>query len=88
MNQYIRRSAITGKKYDVFDDVLILVNPSQSAYYVSLGLNLLDVRLGSDKKTGNPILLYLFKRSETKEAFDMWCKRNAETKRNEVEKDV
>ena len=82
MNQYIRRSAITGKKYDVFDDVIILANPSQSAYYVNRGLNLLDVRLGSDKKTGQPILLYLFKRSETKEVFDEWCKRN------EVKKDV
>jgi hypothetical protein len=82
MNQYIRRSAITGKKYDVFDDVIILVNPSQAAWYVSKNVNLLDVRLGNDKKTGNPILLYLFKRSETKEVFDEWCKRN------EVKKDV
>lgn len=81
MNQYIKRSAITGKKYDIFDDVIILANPSQAAWYVSNNVNLLDVRLGNDRKTGNPILLYLFKKSETKEVFDMWCKRN-EVKQN------
>ena len=75
MNQYIKRSALTGRKYDLFDDVITIVNPLQAAFYVDRGLDILDVRLGNDRTTGHPILLYLFKRSETKEAFDEWCKR-------------
>ena len=72
---YLRRSAITGKKYDVFDGVITIINPLQAAYYVAQGVDILDVQLSSDRKTGKPILIYLFKRDETKEVFDSWCKQ-------------
>lgn len=75
MSQYIKRSALTGQKYDMFDDVITIINPSQAAYYVDKGLCILDVRLGNDRSTGHPILLFLFKKSDTKEIFDEWCKR-------------
>ena len=71
--KFVKRSAITGKKYDVFDGVITIINPLQAAYYVSQGVDILDVQLSSDRKTGKPILTYLFKRDETKEVFDSWC---------------
>jgi len=75
-NAYLKRSAITGRTYDLFDDdTIVILNPQQSAYYVSMGVSLLDVQLSNDRKTGKPILTYLFKRSETKNAYDAWCKQ-------------
>ena len=75
-NTYLKRSAITGRTYDLFDDdTIVILNPQQSAYYVSMGVSLLDVQLSNDRKTGKPILTYLFKRSETKNAYDAWCKQ-------------
>lgn len=78
MEEYVKRSSLTGRKYNVFDDIITIVNPKQCAYYLKNQVDLLDVQLGEDRKTGEPILLYLFKRSETREAFDKWCKQKEE----------
>lgn len=73
--EYIKRSAISGEKYDVFDkDIIKLLNPLQSAFYVAHNVPLLDVRLSTDN-IGRPILVYLFRRSLSKEVFDLWCKQ-------------
>lgn len=72
---FIKRSAITGKKYDVFDDTIRILNPNQAAFYVSEGVPILDVWLSEDKKTDKPILVYLFKKADTKEVFDLWCRQ-------------
>ena len=75
-NTYLKRSDITGRVYDLFDDdTIVIVNPSQAAFYIANDVSLLDVRLSNDRKTGRPILTYLFKRSETKNAYDAWCKQ-------------
>lgn len=76
--KFVKRSAITGKKYDVFDGVITIINPLQAAYYVSQGVDILDVQLSTDRKTGKPILIYLFRREETKEVFDQWCRQKEE----------
>lgn len=73
--EYIKRSALSGEKYDVFDkDVIRILNPRQSAFYVSQSVPILDVQLSKDN-CGKPILVYLFRRSLTKECFDLWCKQ-------------
>lgn len=73
--EYMKRSALSGEKYDVFDkDILTLLNPLQSAFYVAHNVPLLDVRLSTDN-LGRPILCYLFRRSQSKEIFDLWCKQ-------------
>ena len=77
--KFVKRSAITGKKYDVFDGVITIINPLQAAYYVSQGVDILDVQLSTDRKTCKPILIYLFRREETKEVFDQWCRQKEET---------
>lgn len=73
--EYIKRSALSGEKYDVFDkDLIRILNPRQSAFYVQNGVPILDVQLSTDN-IGRPILVYIFRRSATKEAFNMWCEQ-------------
>lgn len=36
---------------------------------------MLNVQLSKDKRTGEPVFVYLFFREDTKEAYDEWCKR-------------
>ena len=75
MEEFIKRSALTGRKYNVFDGVITILNPLQAAFYVANGVDILDVQLSKDRKTDRPILVYLFKRDETKDVFDLWCKQ-------------
>lgn len=76
--EFIKRSALSGEKYDVFDkDVIRILNPLQSAFYVSRSVPILDVQLSTDN-IGRPILVYLFRRSQTKECFDAWCRQKEE----------
>lgn len=74
--EFIKRSALSGEKYDVFDkDIIHIVNIYQAAYYVEYGIPILDVQLSSDRKTGKPMLIFLFRKSATKTAFDLWCRQ-------------
>ena len=51
--EFIKRSALSGEKYDVFDkDVVHILNIFQAAYYVYSGCPILDVQLSKDRKTG------------------------------------
>lgn len=77
--EFIKRSALSGEKYDVFDkDIIHIVNIYQAAYYVEYGIPILDVQLSSDRRTGKPMLIFLFRKSATKVAFDLWCKQKKE----------
>lgn len=79
MQEFIKRSALSGEKYDVFDqDVVRILNIYQAAYYVDAGIPILDVQLSNDRITGKPILVFLFRRSLTKPVFDTWCKQKEE----------
>ena len=72
--EYIKRSALSGEKYDVFDeDVVRILNIYQAAYYVDAGCPILDVQLSNDRRTGKPVLVFLFRRSTSKKVFDQWC---------------
>lgn len=85
--EFYRKSALSGETYDVFDkDVIKILNPLQSAFYVSRSIPILDVRLSTDN-IGRPILVYLFRRSLTKEVFDEWC-RQKEKERDSGDKDI
>lgn len=73
--EFYKRSALSGEKYDVFDkDLIRILNPRQSAFYVSMSVPILDVQLSTDN-LGRPILVYIFRRSQTKEAFNLWCEQ-------------
>lgn len=73
MTDYIT-SKITGKKYRVKDCVRIL-NIQQVAAYLDNDVELLDVYVSKDRNTDKKILVYIFNREESKEAYDLWCKR-------------
>lgn len=79
MDVYVRKSITTGRKYNIFDkNILHIINPSQAAFYVSRGCDLLAVKPSEDRKTGKPIFVFWFFREESKEAYDEWCKQKQE----------
>lgn len=79
MDEYIKRSAVTGKKYDYFSkDYVRIVNPRQSMAYLSNGAELIDIYTSRDRTTGKPILIYVFTRESTKELYDAWCNHELE----------
>lgn len=71
---YYKTSQLTHITYNIFDCVVIM-NPSQAAFYVNAGLQLLDLEIGEDRKTKEPVFCYLFDRQDSKPYFDDWCKR-------------
>ena len=66
------KSSFTGKTYDPKKAVRIL-NMHQAAAYMNCGVNLIDLWPSKDIKTGKPILVFIFDREESKEAYDLWC---------------
>lgn len=79
MDEFIKRSSITGRKYNYFgQNIVRLVNYYQAFYYIDeFGIIPLDIILSTDRK--NPerkIILFLFDREETKDAYDSWCNRD------------
>ena len=66
------KSKFTGKTYDPGQSVRIL-NMQQVAAYMDYGVPLIDLYSSKDIKTGKPILVFIFDREESKEAYDLWC---------------
>ena len=71
--QHYKFSNITQRKYDMFKIVRIL-NIQQAIWYLSHDVPLEDIELSEDRKTGIPVLVFLFGREESQEAYDSWCK--------------
>lgn len=69
----IIHSDITGKDYDI-KDAIRLINLRQCALYIKNGCPLLDIYSSIDYDTGDPIIVFLFDRKESKKYFDLWCK--------------
>lgn len=65
------KSNFTGKTYDPNKAVRIL-NMQQAAAYMNYGIDLIDLYSSKDKN-GKPILVFIFNREESKEAYDLWC---------------
>ena len=71
---YYKVSDITGKKYDLFSIVRIL-NIQQIIFFLSKKIPVQDIEISEDRNSGKPVLVFYFKREDTKEAYDEWCKR-------------
>lgn len=56
-------------------DTIRLLNQKQCAFYWSKGIEPLDIYISKDFKTGEPIIVYIFSREETKELYSEWCNR-------------
>lgn len=65
----------TVKELDFEDNILIL-HPKQAAFYmVEKEIPLIKCVGGRDKNTNEPIVLFVFKKSETQEAYAEWIAR-------------
>lgn len=75
MTEYWKRSPVTGKKYNYFGDEIVRIgNIYQSMAYISNGAELIDIYTSKNRKTGDPILIFVFNRNSTKQLYDLWCK--------------
>ena len=84
--EFIKRSPVTGRKYDYFSkDVLHLVNLSQVDYYMTnFNIMPLDIVLSDDRKhPGKKIVLFMFSKEETADAYKSWIERGLEMKKDE-----
>lgn len=80
----MKRSPVTGKKYDYFSkDVIRIVNIYQAMAYLSNGAEVIDIYTSQDKDTKKPILIFVFNRNDTKPLFDLWCKHELEIKHDD-----
>lgn len=79
--KYFKRSQVTGKIYDYFsDDVVRIGNLYQSMAYISNGGELLDIYTSRNRRTNDPILIFVFDRGSVKELYDLWCKHELKIK--------
>lgn len=75
-DEYYKIRRITGEKYDIFDKTFIHIrNIRQGSFYMMEGVELWDAYPDLDKFNGNPTVVFVFKREDTKEAYDKWCKQ-------------
>lgn len=65
-------SDTTGKTYCPQDCVRI-VNPRQIAAYWLHGVEILDIYGSRDFKTNEPILVAIFNKKDSREAYEQWC---------------
>lgn len=67
-------SKITGRTYELFSQIRIL-NIKQSIFYLKNGVVLNDIEISEDRKTHEPVMVFLFNREDTRDAYDKWCRQ-------------
>ena len=65
-------SEITGYDYNPHE-VVRLVNIRQICSYLQMNKKPVDIYASVDLKTNNPVLVVLFNREDTKDAYSRWC---------------
>ena len=68
------KARFSNREYSANECIKIL-DPFQAACYWCNGVEPLEIYPSRNYETNKPLLVYVFKRSETKEVFDLWCKR-------------
>ena len=72
--KFIKRSPVTGKKYDYFSKEYVrILNVFQAASYLNAGLELIDLYVSNDKETQKNRLVFVFEKEASKPYFDKWC---------------
>lgn len=71
-------SSFKRKSYKTKDTIRIL-NPRQAAFYWGNGCEPLDIYIGKDYETMQPVIIYIFSREQTQMTgvYDEWCKRKS-----------
>lgn len=79
MDEFYRKRRITGEKYNIFDKSYItIMNIRQASFYMEYGVELWDVYPSRDRKTDQPVAAFVFRREDTKDAYEVWCERKAD----------
>lgn len=65
-------SDVTGQDYYPHD-VVRLINIRQICSYLQLNKKPVDIYASVDFKTNSPVLVVLFNRNDTKDAYSRWC---------------
>ena len=71
-DQYLIKSIITTREYDLFSCVKI-VNIQQACAYMDNGVYPVDIKTSTDLKTGKRCVVFYFDKNESKEVYDKWC---------------
>lgn len=66
------KSNFTGKSYDP-SKCCRIVNMLQLAFYMENNVELLDLFVSKDHKTNKPILVGIVDKTNSYEAYKMWC---------------
>lgn len=66
------KSNFTGKSYEP-NKCCRIVNMSQLAFYLTMDVELLDLYVSKDHKTNKPILVGVVDKTDSYEAYKMWC---------------
>lgn len=59
-------------------EVVRIVNSKQFKLYIANGIYPIDIYTSLDRKTGKTILVMIFLKDETKEAYELWCRYELE----------
>lgn len=54
-------------------DVVRIKNPKQRDLYLMNGIMPKDIYTSIDEKTEEKILIYIFEKKDTREAYEKWC---------------
>lgn len=82
MDEYIKRG-ISGRKYDYFSkDYVRILNLQQIDFYINeFNVTPIDVVISDDRKNPDKkVVLFVFKKDETYDAYDAWVKIGQEQK--------
>lgn len=55
------------------NEAIRILDPMQAALYWANGVTPLDIFPSRDYNTNKALIVYVFRKSETKEVFDKWC---------------
>ena len=55
------------------NEAIRILDPMQAALYWVNGVTPLDIFPSRDYNTNKALIVYVFRKSETKEVFDKWC---------------
>lgn len=81
MNEKLNAGVYVGKPYRVTDAIRIL-NQKQAAFYWENGVLPVDIYPSKDFETGEPIIVYVFIKDETKKLYTTWIDRKNQTNQN------
>ena len=75
------KSNFTGKSYDA-NNCCRIVNMLQLAFYMDNDVELLDLYVSKDYKTNKPILVGVVDKTDSYEAYKMWCDNKTDNHTN------